>query len=328
MKQGNFLETRAFQPRIIQNISIKNSKLLLISICFLSLSSTGCQSKPSPAPQPDVPKIKPLKVAVTTDILADSVRNICGNQCEVTTLIPSTENPHSCKLTQKSIEEINDADLVIYVGLGFESNYIEPIQSSNKNAESLEETISNIQVRSSNGKRDPHLWNDPFFWSLAQVGIAEIISSKRPELAEELSKNQVNYSNELAVLGKEVSKAVSAIPPKNRILVTNHDAFEYFTDEYEFKPFAINGITPGSKVNKMKLNFIATMIIENKVPVIFFESGVEPTKIRDLQKAVRAKGWQVRIGGELASDSLGKYTSYTDMIRGNAKIIVSGLKSE
>ncbi|MFM9874428.1 MAG: metal ABC transporter substrate-binding protein [Fimbriimonadaceae bacterium] len=309
--EGNFIEKLTFHHLIIQNNEIKNPILTLILFCFLFLINIGCQPK-SPTNQPTQSK---LRVAVTTDILADSIKNVCGTNCEITTIVPSTKNPHSYALTEQDKEDLTKADLIISIGFSFESKLTDFLKSLGNKSVTLESIIRR-QESEKLSTPNPHFWSEPGTWSKNQSAIAIILIEKSPALKEIITRNQIAYCKELDSLAAEMTQTLNSIPTNNRILVTQHNAFEYLAHQ--------NGIRTIS-LNQHNLSTVAQEIVTNKVPAIFIESNQDPQKIRELQKAVRAKAWQVRIGGELSADSLGKNTTTFEMMRNNAKIIAAAL---
>src|SRR5690606_23111160 len=116
---------------------------------------------------------------------------------------------------------------------------------------------------------------------------------------------------------------------EKRILVTAHDAFSYFGEEFEFEVVGLQGITTTAEAGTKDILYLANFIVENEIAAIFIESSVPQQTVLALQKAVESKGRDVAIGGTLYSDSLGNAGTpegtYIGMYLKNMKIIVNAL---
>ena len=116
----------------------------------------------------------------------------------------------------------------------------------------------------------------------------------------------------------------------SRILVTAHDAFAYFARDYGFEVKGIQGISTASEAGTSDISTLAAFIADHKIKAVFVESSVPHKTIESLQAAVKARGFDVSIGGELYSDSLGgestKEGSYIGMYEHNIKTITEALR--
>ena len=122
---------------------------------------------------------------------------------------------------------------------------------------------------------------------------------------------------------------VNQLPAEKRILVTAHDAFNYFGQAYDFKVVGLQGISTATEAGVQDVQKLASFIIEYKIKAIFIESSVPKRTIEALQEAVKSKDHDVIIGGTLYSDALGNPDSlegtYVGMYRYNIKTIVGAL---
>lgn len=125
---------------------------------------------------------------------------------------------------------------------------------------------------------------------------------------------------------------MSEIPPEQRILVTAHDAFSYFGQAYGFEVLGLQGISTVSEAGTADVQNLANFIAEKKIRAIFVESSVPRRNIEALQAAVKSRGFDVAIGGELFSDAMGDAGTvegtYIGMVTHNVDTIVDALKSE
>lgn len=285
-------------------------------ICFIQIS---CQS----TPQPTIKKTDPIEIVVTSDLFADSVQKLCGDLCEIETLIPNNTNPHIYQFDERTKKSFNPTSRALCLGSDFESNVLKQLQSLGVESISLADSIPTEQILSQNSQQNPHFWLNPELWIKCQDAIETHLISKLPDSKDIISKNKSKFVEELTQLDNEITKLLSSIPLKKRVLITNHNSLQYFAKKYQFQ--ALSAPESNSKQHQDQIKAITKTIIEKQIPVIFVVSGFDPASIREIQKAVRAKGWNLRIGGELTTDSLLNHKSYIDMMRSNAKTIAAGL---
>lgn len=112
------------------------------------------------------------------------------------------------------------------------------------------------------------------------------------------------YKAELNELTTYVKTRISEIPEKSRVLVTAHDAFNYFGEQFGLEVKAIQGVSTDSETGTKNISDLANFIVQRNIKAIFVESSVPKKSIEALQEAVKARGKEVKIGGELYSDSL------------------------
>jgi manganese/zinc/iron transport system substrate-binding protein len=121
----------------------------------------------------------------------------------------------------------------------------------------------------------------------------------------------------------------STLPENRRIIVTAHDAFNYFGRAYGFEVRGLQGISTASEAGTADVKSLAEFIVEREVPAVFVETSVPPRYIEALQAAVEARGFEVKIGGNLYSDAMGNPNTeagtYIGMVRSNIHTIVDAL---
>jgi manganese/zinc/iron transport system substrate-binding protein len=119
------------------------------------------------------------------------------------------------------------------------------------------------------------------------------------------------------------------VPATQRVLITAHDAFAYFGAAYGFQVRGLQGISTVSEAGARDVSELAAFIADRRIPAIFVESSVSPRTIEAVQAAVRARGFDVAIGGSLYSDAMGSAGTpdgtYVGMVRHNVDTIVEAL---
>lgn len=206
------------------------------------------------------------------------------------------------------------------------------LESQNKNIIVLENGLDEsfiLQDDESNGENDPHIWFDVNLWGECAVYIANELSRIDEGNADVYCENLSRYMLELEELDEYVISKVSEIPENKRVLITAHDAFNYFGHRYGFDVIGLQGINTQTEASTKDISDLAGFIVENEIKSIFVETSVSGKNIQALQEAVKAQKFTVEIGGELYSDSLGDVKTgqdtYINMVKYNIDTIVEGL---
>lgn len=182
----------------------------------------------------------------------------------------------------------------------------------------------------SHGVYDPHVWMDVSLWAECALTVADALARLDPERAPLFRQNAVEYRASSLKLHDRCRKMLAQIPARRRVLVTAHDAFNYFGAAYDIEVLALQGINTVAEADLGHVNQIINLLVEREIKAVFVESSVPIKNIRALIEGCAARGHRVVIGGELLSDSLGEPGSrgetYRGMIEYNVETIVRALK--
>ena len=278
---------------------------------------------------------RPVQVVATTTMIADLVRVVGGSQVEVEGLMGPGVDPHLFKATERDVAAMAEADLIVYNGLHLEGKMADVFGEMNARglptlavAESIPESMRRESVLFQ-GNYDPHIWFDANLWKHAAGVVAEALSAMDPTGAEHYESNLEQYAAELDAAHAYAAKAVEQIPPSQRVLVTSHDAFGYYGDAYGFEVHGLQGISTVTEAGTADIQRAATLVADRKIPAMFIESSVSPRGIEAVREAVRARGFEVTIGGTLYGDALDApgtpAGTYLGMLRHNTDTIVAAL---
>lgn len=304
----------------------------VILLLAITLIVTACKNDP----KTDENLNKKLNVVTTTTMITDLVKSIGGDSINVQGLMGAGVDPHLYKASEGDVTKLVDADVIFYNGLHLEGKLVEvfeKMESAHKTPIALANEINKKHLIGSDyfaSNYDPHVWfNIDFFEKFAEK-VTLVLSEKDPSNAETFRANEKRYLTELEKLKEDVESAVEALEPEKRILVTAHDAFNYFGKSYGFEVVGLQGLSTATEAGVKDVQKLASYIIEKDIKAIFIESSVPKRTIEALQKAVNSKGHNVEIGGTLYSDALGSEGSregtYVGMYRYNIKTIVSALQ--
>ena len=277
-----------------------------------------------------------LNVVTTTTLLTDLLNNIGGDAITVQGLMGSGVDPHLYKASEGDVTKLVDADLIFYGGLHLEGKLVEVFEKMERQevktiavSDALDtKTLIGSEYFASN--YDPHIWFDVNNWELITSFVVEKLSEADPENSTLYKENGASYLEKLKDLNEDIKSVIETLPKENRILVTAHDAFNYFGKAYGFEVVGLQGLSTATEAGVQDVQNLASFIIDTKVKAIFVESSVPKRTIEALQAAVNSKNHHVEIGGTLYSDALGtpgtSEGTYIGMFQYNVKTIVNALK--
>ena len=277
-----------------------------------------------------------LNVVTTTTMITDLAKEIGGEQLHVTGLMGSGVDPHLYKASGGDIAKISNADVIVYNGLHLEGkleDIFKKMRQQQKQTVAISDPIPKNQLIDSEyfaSNYDPHIWFNIEHWKLAAQYVANLFSKLDPNNKAIYQENSKAYIAKLDALSKEISLKIAELPKEKRILVTAHDAFNYFGKAHDFNVVGLQGLSTVTEAGVQDVQRLANFIIKHEVKAIFVESSVPKKTIEALQEAVTSKGHEVKIGGTLYSDALGNSSgpegNYIGMYRYNVNTIINALK--
>lgn len=303
----------------------------IVKICVMVsmlLAFTSCNSN-------NTFNSEKIHVVTTTTMITDLVQIIGGDYTEVKGLMGPGVDPHLFQASPSNVDLMKEADIVVYNGLHLEGKMGEIFENLNKDHTVItvsqgidEERLIQDDINFYNF--DPHIWFDVELWELAGEEVARGLSEFDPENKQSYMDNLKNYYEELEELKQYIFNRIEEIPEEQRILVTAHDAFRYFGRAYGFQVVGLQGISTQSEAGTSDVSRLASLIADKKINAIFVESSVSPKSIESLQAAVAKKGFDVKIGGILYSDSLGvdEHSTYILSFKANIDMIIDALKGD
>ena len=288
--------------------------LLFLSCCFL-LNSSWAQDK--------------KLVVATASMLGDMAENIAGGEVIVKTIVPIGGDPHLYEPTPKDAQLANQADLVLKNGLTFEGWLNDLIANSGTKAKTIRVTegIKPIESTAYKNSADPHAWMDASLGLIYIKNIKDALVELAPEHKETFEFNYGVYKKQIEDLDQYIVDQVEKIPASQRILITSHDAFQYYGRKYGIRLEAILGTSTDAEVQTSDIMRLNKVIQSSKVPAVFIESTINPKLLEQL-----AKDNEIRVGGQLYADSIGDKDSpapsYIDMLKYNTDVIVKALSGQ
>ncbi len=280
---------------------------------------------------------RPIQAVTTIGMIGDIVENVGGERVEVTRLMGPGIDPHLYKASEGDVSRMSEADIIFYNGLHLEAKMAEILEQMNGRITTVAVTDSIdreglLAPPEFEGAYDPHVWFDVTYWMQATETVLDALVGLDPESAEVYQENAEAYLAELEDLHVYVLEQAARVPEDKRVLITAHDAFNYFGRAYGFEVRGLQGISTAAEAGTADVRQLADFIVERQIPAVFVESSVPPRYIEAVQATVQAQGFSVNIGGELFSDAMGNEGTpegtYLGMVRHNIDTIVGALLAE
>lgn len=266
------------------------------------------------------------QVVATTTMLEDLTRALAGDDIAVNGIMKPGGDPHLYKPTPADARLIARSDLVITNGLKLEGWIDDLVRNAGGDARVAVATegIDALKDPTRTNYPDPHVWHDVELWKTAVGNVRDALIKVDPSHSADITARAEALLKELTALDAEVKASINAIPREHRVLVTSHDAFNYYGARYGLKVVAVQGLSTESEAGARDVARVVDVVKAAKLPAIFVENSVNPKLIEQISRETGAS-----IGGTLYSDSLGDADgpggTYQGMIRENTRLIHAAL---
>lgn len=285
-----------------------------------------------------------ISLVVTTTPLGSVTEQIatCAGGTS-TTLMPVNADPHDFSASSAQVADMVKADLVIANGLGLEggldaslqqveadgtevlhvAEHIDPLPWGDHEHEHAHEEEGH--EGHNHGDLDPHFWLDVARMAEAAQLIGDEVAERTGDGT--WSECGAEVSGELTALDEEIREDLSVIPEERRTIVTDHEAFGYFNNAYDFHSAGV--VIPGGSTeaqpSSADLASLAGVIREENVPVIFTNAAVNQTLVDALAAEVGEDVQVVSLYEGSVGPKDGPAADYQGMMRENARLIVEAL---
>ena len=308
----------------------------VVALAAAALSLAGCGKESVGRVDPDLGD-REIRVVTTTGMVTDIVENVGGDRVHVEGLMGPGVDPHLYKATEGDVIRLADADMVFYNGLHLEAKLAEVFERMGGRVRTVAVTNGIPRERliasaAFGASYDPHVWFDVRLWMDSAREASDALATIDPAHATTYRANAKQYLADLAELERYVRRRVREVPRERRVIITAHDAFNYFGRAYGFEVRGLQGISTVTEAGTGDVQDLAAFIVDRRIPAIFVESSVSPRMIQAVEEAVRARDFDVGIGGSLFSDAMGDpgtpEGTYVGMVRHNVDTIVDGLSRD
>jgi zinc transport system substrate-binding protein len=278
-----------------------------------------------------------LTVAASFYPIAEIVQRVGGDDVNLLALTAPGIEPHDSELSAKQLDELAKADIVFYIGGGFQPDLEKAIESLPSTAQAVDllksvETLDEEAIADkakddddhTHSGTDPHVWLDPANMAEMAVTIATEISkveslNDTAALTERLNA----YANELTAVGTLIDTTFASCERKE--LVTAHDAFAYFAHRANLTTVPIAGVDPETEPSAKDLEATAAIAKKSNVTTVFFEE-ILPKEFADtVAQLIGAKVDAINAVETISQSDLDAGVTYSSIMKSNISTISTAL---
>jgi zinc transport system substrate-binding protein len=297
------------------------------------------------------PAAEPLDVVAGFAPLAELATRIGGDRVNVTNLTAPGGSAHDLELTPKQTEELEGADLVVWLGLRFQPSVADAVGQlpesqakvdvldgltlqdagegghegeGEEHAEGEEPADGEEhEGEEQEGGKDPHVWVDPGNVISMIAPIQAALTSLDPSGADSYAANAASYQADLEKLVADITAGLATC--STRTVVTSHDAFGYFTNRFDLEQLPIAGLSPDDEPSPKELAEIAEAAKEAGVKAVFFEDSLPPGLSETVANEIGADIAVLNPIETITQEDLDAGRGYLDVQRANLEALRAGL---
>ncbi|MCW8111508.1 metal ABC transporter substrate-binding protein [Yersinia intermedia] len=271
---------------------------------------------------------KTVETVASFSILGDIVQQVGGEHVNVVTLVGPDGDPHGFAPMPKNSKQLSNADVVFVSGLGLEG-WLERLISASGYKGQVVVASTGVDTRKMDeeGKMvtDPHAWNSMANGIKYANNVMNALIVADPEDADYFRKRGGEYIQQLEKLDAYAKAQFAAIPLDKRKVLTSHDAFGYFSQEYGVSFLSPVGFSTEAEASASDVAALIKQIKQEKIKTYFIENQTDPRLVKQIATASGAKA-----GGELYPEALspagGPAATYAKAFKHNVDTIVGSMK--
>ena len=331
--------------------------ILLFSFLLAACSSGVDSSEHDTMTIPEIKQValsdgEKLNVVATTNIIGDVVSNIGGENIDLTVLIPQGQNPHSYEPTPGNMKAIESADIIFVNGLDLEEGLMEIIESNAKGyvvpvSAGIEPYVEGEEDHDheegeehdeadEEGEEHDHAAGDPHFWVepnnviIWSENIKYVLAEADPANEDVYFSNNASYLVKLLEMDDYIREQIATIPADQRKIVTDHQAFHYYVEQYglEMVGTVIPMPTTTTGISAADASALVEVLKAEGVSTIFVGTTSDEAMLALVNSIADETGLEIKVvyllTGSLAAESEPGDT-YLDFLRFNTDQIVAGL---
>jgi zinc transport system substrate-binding protein len=256
-----------------------------VTAACLALAATACGSDAGGGSG------APLSVVASFYPLAEASERVGGDHVDVTNLTPPGVEPHDLELTPDQVEAISTADVVVFLGGGFQPAVEEAIADAEGVAMDALSSVEALPAPPGEAEEglsvDPHVWLDPIRYGQIVGAVADALKRADADDAATFDANAADFNDELDAVDQEYRSGLASCD--RRQIVTNHAAFAYLAAAYDLEQIPISGLEPEAEPTPDRLAELAQLVERDGVTTIFTEELVPPDVAQTLADEVGVK---------------------------------------
>ncbi len=292
---------------------------LLASVLFL-LAIPACSSSAAG------PSDGKLSVVTAFYPLQEAAERVGDDHVDVTNLTAPGVEPHDLELTPHAVQAISEADVVLYLGDGFQpavEDAVKDAQGTTIDLLANQDTAPPPAGSEAGLVVDPHVWLDPTRYAAIVGQVADAFAHVDPANADVYRANATRFQKELSTLDAEYRTGLSDCA--RDLIVTNHAAFGYMADAYGLRQEAISGLSPEAEPSADRLVQLRDLVQREGITTIFTEELVSPKVAETLASEAGVQTAVLHTLEGLTPDEVSAGADYASLMRENLQTLRSAL---
>lgn len=266
------------------------------------------------------------RVVTTFSILADITREIGGDDIQLTNLVGADADAHVFEPAPAQVRAVLEADLVIANGLGFEP-WLERLLANGEargtRIDASKGVVPMTVLEDDQRLVDPHAWQSLGNAEIYARNITQALVQLVPARAAAFEARRDSWLGRLGALRQSIAPRLMALPPERRRVLTSHDAFGYFAQEWRLQFLAAQGVSDAAEPSAAEVAGLIRQLRAEGVRAIFVENIRDARLVEQIAEEAGA-----RVGGTLYSDALaaeGPASTYLGMYQQNVERLLQAL---
>lgn len=266
------------------------------------------------------------RVVTTFSILADITREIGGDDIQLTNLVGADADAHVFEPAPAQVRAVLEADLVIANGLGFEPWLERLLANGEARGTRIDASKGVVPMTVLEGDQrlvDPHAWQSLGNAEIYARNITQALVQLVPARAAAFEARRDSWLGRLGALRQSIAPRLMALPLERRRVLTSHDAFGYFAQEWRLQFLAAQGVSDAAEPSAAEVAGLIRQLRAEGVRAIFVENIRDARLVKQIAEEAGA-----RVGGTLYSDALaaeGPASTYLGMYRQNVERLLQAL---
>jgi zinc transport system substrate-binding protein len=245
-----------------------------VGLLVAGLLAASCSSERDPGGSTD----GAISVVTAFYPLQEAAERVGGSRVAVTNLTPPGIEPHDLELTPQAVADIQSADVVFYLGEGFQPAVADAVDGAEGVTVDLLADLPTVEPPAGVAEPglivDPHVWLDPALYGQMVAGVEGGLAQADPSGATAFRSNAKTFTGELEALANEFNRGLASC--ERNTIVTNHAAFGYLAAAYGLVQEAISGLAPDAEPSAQRLAALKDLVEREGVSTVFTEDLVSP----------------------------------------------------
>lgn len=251
--------------------------------------------------------------------IAEAAERVGGSLVSVTDLTPPGVEPHDLELTPRQLGDVASADVVLYLGGGFQPAVEDAIVDAQGETVDVGAGIRRRDVPAGETEAglssDPHVWLDPVAYRRIVDTVATALSRADRSASSRFSTNARDLGEQLSALDGEYRTGLADCA--RDVIVTGHAAFGYLAARYGLRQEAISALSPDAEPTPQRLAELRTFVHDEGVTTIFTEELVSPKVADTLARETGTRTVALNPLESLTPDELVAGQDYVSVMRSN-----------